>query len=61
MDQKRLGLFTDKTIKKYVLQHKKKKRSFEEEIDYRLDYIDKDFKKKRIKLLYIKDRLKHIK
>jgi hypothetical protein len=55
----KLGLFTDETIKKHISLYEttKKKRSYKEEINYRIDFIEKDYIKKKIKLLYIKDRL----
>jgi len=59
----KLGLFTDVTIKKHILLYKKsaKNHSYEEEIHNRLIFLDKDYIKKRIKLLHIQERLKHIK
>jgi len=54
----RLGLFKDETIEKYASKNPEK---FSKDIDYRLDFIEKDFKKKRIKLLYIQEQLKHLK
>jgi len=58
----KLGLFTDKTIKKHIMHYQQSKdRSYEEEIHFRLDYLDKDYIKKRIKLLYIQERLNYIK
>jgi len=58
----KLGLFSDETIKKHIAQYEKptSKRSYKEEIDYRLDFIEKDYIKKRIKLLDIKKRLENI-
>ncbi len=55
----KLGLFTNETIQKHVALYEKsqKKRSYEQEIRYRLDYIEKDFIKKQIKLLHIQNRL----
>jgi len=47
----KLRLFTDKTIKKY------NSKTFSEEIQKRLDKLDKDYIKKRIKLLHIKEQL----
>jgi hypothetical protein len=57
-----LGLFTDETIKKHIAKYETptSKRSYKEEIDYRLDFIEKDFIKKKIKLLEIKARLENI-
>lgn len=59
----KLGLFTDETIKKQIARYENsaKKRSYEEEIDYRLDFIEKDYIKKKIKLLHIQEKLKDIK
>ena len=58
----KLGLFTDETIKKHIILYKSplKRRTYEEEINYRLDFINKDYIKKRIKLLHIQERLKHV-
>ena len=56
----RLGLFTDETIKKHISLYKAKGRSYEAEIARRLDFIDRDYIKKRIKLLYIQGRLKEL-
>ena len=56
-----LRLFKDETIKKYRDSYDcKNGPAYESEIDYRLDYLEKDYIKKRIKLLHINDRLKHI-
>lgn len=59
----KLGLFTDETIKKHIAFYKKpaKKHSYSKEIRDRLIFLDKDYVKKRIKLLYIQERLKDIK
>lgn len=46
----------DGTIRRWG--SKKGKKEFEKEIEYRLDSIEKDYLKKRNKLLYIKERLK---
>lgn len=48
----------DETIRRWA--SKKGKKEFEKEIDYRLEFIEKDYIKKKNKLLYIKDRLKQI-
>ncbi len=62
----KLGLFQDKTIKKYVSLFDKSKEadpdhlSYEGEVDFRLAYLEKDYIKKKIKLLHIKERLKYI-
>jgi len=55
MDEK---LPKDETIKRWTL--KKGKKEFEKEVDSRLKFIEKDYIKKRNKLLYIKERLKQI-
>ncbi len=57
-----LGLFTDQTIKKHVSMYgdPAKKHSYEEEIVERLDFIEKDYVKKKIKLLHVLDRLKNM-
>ena len=58
----KLRLLTDDKIKEYIKLYKKsKKHSFEKEIRYRLDFIEKDYIKKKIKLLYILERLKYLK
>ncbi len=59
----KLGLFSDETIGKHISLYDKpiKKRSYEEEIKFRLDFIEKEYTKKRIKLLHILERLKDIK
>lgn len=59
----KLGLFTDDTIKKHISIYKKssKNHSYEEEIQDRLIFIEKDYVKKRIKLLHIQERLTEIK
>lgn len=48
----------DETIRRWA--SKKGKKEFEKEIDYRLQVIEKDYTKKRDKLLYIKGRLKYV-
>ena len=53
----KLRFFTDKTIKKY---NSKNPNKFSKEIQERLDYLDKDYIKKRIKLLHIQKQLKNI-
>ncbi len=50
----KLGLYTDDWVKKHDSH------SFRKEIDKRLEILDEDYKKKRIKLLHIKERLKKI-
>jgi len=49
----KLGLLTDKTIDKHLVLYKKKNRSYKDEIRRRLDFIDRDYLKKRIKLLHV--------
>lgn len=41
----KLGLFTDKTISKY--KNENPKGAFKEEIERRLDFIEKDYKKRK--------------
>lgn len=48
----------DETIKRWV--SKKGRKKFEEEINYRLKFIEEDYFKKKCKLLYIKERLKQL-
>ena len=56
----RLSLFTDETIKKHIALYTAKGRSYEAEIARRLDFIEKDYIKKKIKLLHIQERLKEL-
>ncbi|PWL38945.1 hypothetical protein DKG77_12005 [Flagellimonas aquimarina] len=51
----KLRLFTPETIEKY---NSKDSEGFRKEIQRRLDYLDKEYVKKRIKLLHIQDQLK---
>lgn len=53
----KLRLFTDKSIKKYSSKDPEK---FSKEIDEKLDFLEKDYIKKRIKLLHVKEQLKHM-
>ena len=53
----KLKLFSDETIKKYYLKDPEK---FSKEIQRRLEFIDKDYIKKRIKLLHVQEQLKHL-
>lgn len=55
--EKKLGLLSEKTISRHNDSYKKKNKSFEDEIKYRLDFIEKDYVKKRIKLLHIRSKL----
>ncbi len=52
----KLRLFKDATIKKYNSRDSDK---FSKEIQRRLDFIDKDYIKKRIKLLHVQEQLKN--
>ena len=54
--KKKLRLFDDKTILRYLKENK----GFEEEMRSRIDLLSKDYKKKKIKLLYILERIKKI-
>ncbi|MGB0429506.1 MAG: hypothetical protein ACPGLV_03465 [Bacteroidia bacterium] len=60
---KDLGLFTDKTIKKHRDRHDAdpELRNYEDEIEFRLDYIEKYYISSKIKLLHLKERLEHLK
>jgi len=60
---KDLGLFTDKTIIKHRDHHDADPvlRNYEDEIEYRLDYIEKYYISSKIKLLHLKERLEHLK
>ncbi len=56
----KLGLFTDNTIRNHILKYsmdKEKQHSYAAEIALRIKLLDKDYIKKRIKLLHITDRL----
>jgi hypothetical protein len=55
----KLGLFSDETIEKHCQKYETDPdtRSYEEEIKYRLKYIETDYIKKKIKLLHILSRL----
>ena len=52
----------DDTIKKWIDDFKptKEHTTFAEDIQARLDFIEKDYIKKKIKLLNIQDRLEHL-
>jgi len=52
----KLRLFTDKTIERY---NSKNPQKFPEEIQRRLNSVEKDYIKKRIKLLHIQEQLKN--
>lgn len=53
----KLKLFSEETIKKHYLKNPEK---FSKEIERRLDFIEKDYIKKKIKLLNVKEQLKNI-
>ena len=54
-------LFTDFKILNYVAEYDEDEdHTFKEEMEYRLDFIHKEYIKKRIKLLHILDRLKYL-
>ncbi|MFY0673669.1 MAG: hypothetical protein JXQ87_09695 [Bacteroidia bacterium] len=59
---KDLGLFTDKTIKKHRDRHDAdpELRKYEDEIAFKLDYIEKYYISSKIKLLHLKERLEHL-
>jgi len=52
----KLKLFTEKTIKKHYVKNPEE---FSIEIQRRLDFIEKDYINKKIKLLQIKEQLKN--
>jgi len=62
----KLGLLKDQTIKKHISSFEKAKKefpdnpSFEQEISDRLIILDRDYIRKKIKLLHIQERLKQI-
>lgn len=53
----KLKLFSEDTIKKYYLKNPEK---FSKEIQRRLEFIENDYIKKKIKLLHVKEQLKNI-
>ena len=61
--KKNLWLFHDTTIKKHVAAYNNAKKedsthlSYEEDVQQRLDFIEKDYISKKIKLLHIQERL----
>jgi hypothetical protein len=58
----KLKLLSDEKIKKYLAVNKLKNgRSFEEEIKFRLILIEKDYIKKKIKLLHVMERIREMK
>lgn len=64
--KKDLGLLQDKTIEKHFknfdasYNSKFDSKSYAEEIDHRLNYIEKYYISSKIKLLHIKERLEHL-
>lgn len=64
--EKELRLFQDKTIQQHLakysilLKQDPKHITYEKEIQRRLDFIDKDYISKRIKLLHVLDRLQNM-
>lgn len=56
--RKKMGLFTDKTIARWVSENKGGKPALEEEMRRRLEFIETDYVKKKIKLMHVMDRLK---
>lgn len=54
----KLKLFTDQTIQKHSVKNPE---AYKKDIESRIAFIDKDYIKKRIKLLHILDRLHGIK
>ena len=59
---KRLTNNKDETIKKWIAEFKPTAESstFAEDIQFRLDFVEKDYIKSKIKLLSIQDRLKEL-
>ncbi len=59
----KLGLLTDKTIKRHLKSFEKAKAidpnklTYEEEIRRRVEYLEKDYISKRIKLFHVLERL----
>ena len=64
--KRKLGLFLDPTIERHVADYQKaheedpEHRTYLQEVVYLLDYMEKDYIGKRIKLLHIKDRLQYL-
>lgn len=58
-----LGLLRDSTIQKHIITREEAKAkdadrlSFEEEVQYKLACLEKDYINKKIKLLHIRDRI----
>ena len=63
----KLGLFQDKTVQRHVASFEKAKEqnsnlpSYLEEVEHRLICLEKDYIRKRIKLLHIQERINDIK
>ncbi len=58
----KLKLFTDEKIGEFITEYKKnKKHSLEAEMKQRLDILEKDYIRKKIKLLHVLARIKKIK
>lgn len=57
-----LGLFTDETIARHIADFKEEtgKLSYQDEIERRIEFIEKDFIKKKLKLQYILEKIKEI-
>jgi DNA-directed RNA polymerase subunit RPC12/RpoP len=55
--ESQIALMADETIKKHFSHNP----SFENEAKFKLDYLEKDYIRKKIKLLHILDRLKYLK
>lgn len=56
----KLGLFTDEKIHEHMMRYAEEGKSYADEIRFRLDAVEKDYIKKKLKLLYIQDRLTQI-
>ena len=61
-----LGLLKDATIRKHISSYAKMQESvpenpsYQQEVDYRVNFMEQNYIKKRIKLLHIQERLKNI-
>lgn len=64
--KKDLGLLQDRTIERHLknfdssYNSKFDSKTYNEEIEHRLDYIEKYYISSKIKLLHIKERLEHL-
>jgi arsenate reductase-like glutaredoxin family protein len=58
--KKKLKLIKDETIQKHIAMYDQKDHSYHDEIQNRLDLLEKDHIQKKIKLLHIQDRLKYL-